>query len=248
MDNLVVQAITEKGMEVFNRYYSVYRAKVLDNRDPDNTNKLLVWVPEIFGGIKVWAYPRGQYGGFGYGIKPLTPLINEVVYVSFEYGDPNKALWEPHGWGIGESLEPLNHPAVGGLITPNHNMIYWDERDNSLHVNFNGPVYINSAKEVVMISEQAVSIKGKNGVVVNGGKNGGVINIKELTEKLNQLIQELEDQKNQLNACINLLNTHTHNCTAPGSPSGPNLMQMQAISTNFSKFNKDDYEDVKNLH
>lgn len=246
--NLVGNIIVEKGLEGLNRFYGIYRALVRENRDPTNTNRLLLWIPEVMGGIVQWAYPRGQYGSIGYGVKWVTPKINEVVYVTFEYGDASKPLWEPHGWSKGESPSPINHPAVGGFITPRGNMFYYDERDNSLHINFKGTIYVQGGEDVVVVAKDIISISSENGVILNGGGNGGMVNAAELTQKLNQLVQELETQKQQLNLCISLLNTHTHNCTAPGTPSGPNLMQMQAITQKFSQFNSLDYEDEKALH
>lgn len=236
--DFVGNVIIEKGLEGFNRYYSVYRARVLDNRDPDEANRLLVWVPDVLGGITVWAYPRNQYGGWGYGCKPFTPKIDDIVYISFEYGDAGKALWEAHSWGKGEAPSPLNHPAVGGIVTPNYNMIYYDERNNSLNIRFKGPINIINADSINIISKKAIAITGNKGVVINGGDNGGVINIEELTEKLNNLVKELEQMKLQYN-------THTHNCTAPGTPSG---VPVAPITQELSPFLASDYEDRKTLH
>lgn len=236
--DFIGNVIIEKGLEGFNRYYSVYRARVVDNRDPDKANRLLVWVPDIMGGITVWAYPRNQYGSWGHGFKPFTPKIDEVVYVSFEYGDAGKALWEAHSWGAGETPPPLDHPAVGGIVTPNHNMIYYDERTNALYVNFKGTINIYGAKGVNVLSKEPIVVSSNKGVVLNGGDNGGLVNIEQLTAKLNNLVKELEQVKLQIN-------THTHNCTAPGTPSGP---PTNPITQTITQFDSSDYEDDKALH
>lgn len=229
--------IIEKGLEGINRYYSIYRAIVLSNEDSDNSNGLLLWMPEVLGGIKQWAYPRHQYGSLGCGIKGLTPQVGDTVYVTFEYGDASKPLWEYHGWARGEAPIPLNNPLVGGFITPNGNRVIYNEEDNTLDVYFNGQVFIHGKGETVVTSDSSVTIKGGAGVVINDGANGGQVNIQELTQKLNQLVQELEQVKAELN-----LHTHTGNSGSPTSP------PLTPITKTFTPFVAEDYEDEKALH
>ncbi|MBP5536445.1 MAG: hypothetical protein J6X62_06590 [Bacteroidales bacterium] len=64
-------------------------------------------------------------------------------------------------------------------------------------------------------------------IEIHGGDKGGLVNIKQLTNKLNNLVQAF--------------NEHTHNCTAVGSPTGPSLMQTLS-------FNASDYEDTTIKH
>ena len=68
--------------------------------------------------------------------------------------------------------------------------------------NFTDP-YITSYSEVEKI-------------VLRGGDLGGLVKIVELTSKLNNL-------ENAVNDLISKFNSHTHNVTAVGSPTGPNL-------------------------
>lgn len=227
----------ERGLEGINRFYSIYRAVVIDNRDPNKLNRLKVYVPEVLGGLKAWAIPRNQYGGLGHGIKPLTPQVGDYVYVTFEYGDASKPLWEYHGWAQGESPVPLNNPLVGGIITPKGNRILYNEEDDTLDVYFKGQVFIHGVSEVVLSSDSSVNLRGESGVVLNEGDNGGIINIEELTAKLNQLVQEIEQLKTQINA-----HTHTGNSGVPTSP------PLTPITQIFSQFTSSDYEDTKSLH
>lgn len=229
--------IIEKGLEGLNRYYSVYRGVVLSNDDPDKANGLLLWLPEVLGGIKAWAYPKNQYGSKGCGIKPLTPQVNDIVYVTFEYGDASKPLWEYHGWAKGEAPTPLNDPLIGGVITPNGNRVLYNEQDNTLDIYFNGQIYIHGKQEVVVSSDSIVTVKGNTGVVINGGDNDGMVNIQQLTQKLNQLVQEINGLKAELAA-----HTHTGNIGTPTSP------PIAPLSQTFSPFVAEDYEDTKALH
>lgn len=53
-------------------------------------------------------------------------------------------------------------------------------------------------------------------IILRGGDLGGLVKVIELTKKLNNL-------ENKLNSLITKYNTHTHNVTAVGSPTGPGL-------------------------
>lgn len=64
-------------------------------------------------------------------------------------------------------------------------------------------------------------------VVLNGGNLGGLINIEELTAKLNALVHSI--------------NTHTHTSAAQGSPTTPPLTPLDV-------FRSSDYEDTTIKH
>ena len=53
-------------------------------------------------------------------------------------------------------------------------------------------------------------------IVLRGGDLGGLVKVINLTSKLNNL-------ENKLNSLVLKYNTHTHNVTAVGSPTGPGL-------------------------
>lgn len=68
-------------------------------------------------------------------------------------------------------------------------------------------------------------------VVINGGKLGGLINISQLTQKINEL--------------INTFNTHTHQVTV--SHPGGTFVTVKPGKT-ATDFKQEDYEDVKVIH
>lgn len=232
-----LEFISHNGTEPLNRFYSVYRGLVRNNQDPHKNNALLVYIPEVLGGITVWAYPRGQQGGPGYGLKGFTPSAGEVVYITFEDGDASMPLWEYHGWAKGEAAYPLNEPGYAGIVTPGGNMIILNEKENELQVMFKGKIIISGGKEVVVKSNSNIVLEGES-IVMNQGENQGLVKIKELTEKLNQTLRELEQLKLEIN-------THTHTSTAPGTPTSPPTVPM---NTSFTPFNMFDYMDEKTLH
>ncbi len=41
------------------------------------------------------------------GFKYLAPKVGDIVFVTFEFGDPTKPLWEYHGWGTTTNTRPF---------------------------------------------------------------------------------------------------------------------------------------------
>ena len=104
------ELLMERGIEALGRFYSFYRGMVVENEDPNHMNSLQVAIPEIQGGIILWALPFGQHGGSKTGFKYLSPEIGDTVYVMFEYGNPSKPLWTYHGFGLDQIPEELDSP------------------------------------------------------------------------------------------------------------------------------------------
>lgn len=73
-------------------------------------------------------------------------------------------------------------------------------------------------------------------VIINGGNNDGLVNIVDLTTKLNQLISEIKTLKQDYVS-------HTH-----PTPSGPSSAPTVPFTGTFSNFNKTDYEDINVTH
>lgn len=79
-------------------------------------------------------------------------------------------------------------------------------------------------------------------ILLNGGENGGLINIEALTDKINALVDSF--------------NNHTHMLASgtvavtgsPSAQSNPAPITVPAIQQKAQKLNKDDYEDIKVKH
>lgn len=145
MDNsnlgLIIQ---ENGLEYLGRYYSTYRAIVINNNDELNMNRVHVYIPSVQNGIKVWALPKSTtIGGCFHGLKLTTPLVGEVVYIEFEGGDPLRPLWSYHGWATGETPDDLKDNNSIGLVTPEGNKIYIKDVDGELYIQTNSKVNIS---------------------------------------------------------------------------------------------------------
>lgn len=145
MDNsnlgLIIQ---ENGLEYLGRYYSTYRAIVINNNDELNMNRVHVYIPSVQNGIKIWALPKSTtIGGCFHGLKLTTPLVGEVVYIEFEGGDPLRPLWSYHGWATGETPDDLKDNNSMGLVTPEGNKIYIKDVDGELYIQTNSKVNIS---------------------------------------------------------------------------------------------------------
>lgn len=107
---------------------------------------------------------------------------------------------------------------------------------------------LSGGKKVTMVTVMYSEI---DKIVINGGKNDGLINICELTDKLNNLVDEVNSLKDKFNG-------HTHSCnltvTVPFSPSPLSGMAAGtseapgSMASAATKFNKDDYEDTLITH
>lgn len=234
----MVRIIQEQGLEVSGRFYSIYTGIVDDNDDPLQMHRLKVSIPSVMGGITQWALAYGWPGSFNSGVKLLTPDIGDLVYVIFEFGNPDKPLWTYNGFGLNEMPQELADPNVMGIVTPNGNIITLNDNTGDLSIKLLGSSLQHVTGDFVVRSKDTVIISGDNGTVINEGDNGGVINIAQLTDKLNKLQSELEQLRT-------LYNNHTHTSSSPGSPTSPNL---QPSTSPFSIFNKEDYEDTKFIH
>lgn len=178
-----IELIQKYGVEYLGRFYSKYRGVVLNNVDEENLQRLYINIPSIQGGLKVWARAGNQYGGPNFGIKLPTPLVGDVVWVTFEAGNPAKAIWYHHGWALQEIPEELEGNEVIGIVTPRGNKIYlqdsegilkiWTEKET--HIESKEKVYINSPDIILQESEE---------------ENFGLPKTNKLVERLNLLEEE----------------------------------------------------------
>lgn len=74
---------------------------------------------------------------------------------------------------------------------------------------------------------ESIVIRQAKSIVINGGTLGGLVNIEQLTDKLNELVR--------------LVNSHTHVSGSKGTPTTPPAQQA-------SSFTASDYEDSKIKH
>jgi hypothetical protein len=69
-------------------YFGVYQALVVDNQDPNRSNRLSVQVPDVLGNESAWATASPALGS----VSEL-PAVGSGVWVQFEAGDPSHPQW-----------------------------------------------------------------------------------------------------------------------------------------------------------
>lgn len=242
-----LELIHTQGVESLGRYYSTYRAVVLENEDNTHTGKILLHIPMIQSGIRVWASPKSIGGGLGYGFKYLTPPKGEIVWVEFEYGDPARPLWSYHPWALGEMPDELKSPNTIGLVTPKGHSITLNEAakedEDILTIQLESGISIKAGLERLSISiPDGSSLEmTKEDISFNGGSNEGLINIKTLTEKLNLLIEAFNNHSHSVDLTVS-------GTSAGGVVTGSAKGTSDVPKSPATEFNQADYEDTKIKH
>lgn len=173
-----LEAIRIYGLEKLGRYYSRYRALVLESTpDDEGTGNILVHIPRVQGGMRIVARAKAFAGGSGYGCKNFTPQPGEIVWVEFENGNPTQPVWEYHTWANGECPEELKDPHTCGLVTPNGNKVVITESED------------NDTLEVV-INDTSIKMSGDK-ITINGGDNKGLVNIDVLRDFIDAVSKDL---------------------------------------------------------
>lgn len=86
------------------KYYGFYRAKVVDNKDPEKRGQVLVWIPDLMPKIPdtegIWACPVNTLGGRDPVNKETwkqgtcyIPVVGSWVWVFFEGGNPSRPFY-----------------------------------------------------------------------------------------------------------------------------------------------------------
>jgi hypothetical protein len=98
------------------KFYGVYRGTVFDNRDPINSNRLRLLVPQILGSNPTeWAWGTSPAS-----TKVAPPAFGQGVLVMFEGGDPVYPIWVGvFGTNTDSSKHGLISPVAAGTSLPN---------------------------------------------------------------------------------------------------------------------------------
>lgn len=202
MSDSIWYRLIHYGLEFFGRYYSSYRGFVVDNDDPDGMNRVKVVLPTIhpYDNIGEWAYPINNWGGENYGTHCL-PQKGDMVWISFEHGNPDFPLWQHAGYATNEKPEEFSSPDIYGFKTPKGNLVIIDDADE-------GKILIKykSGKEYFLTQKDLIELESAG--LIKLGKNGDEFALMGNTTK------------EKLDMLLNLIMTHTHPTTTEGTPTG----------------------------
>lgn len=147
----LIEKIKNYGLEnVFNRYYSIYRAQVTVIKDPEKRGRIKVNIPVLFGDKELpnWVLPKGFYGsGLNSNEKGkgafYPPSVDDWVFVSFEMGSLTAPVYDLSGWVSEKELsDKFTHvddtPMVRGYIAPEGSRILFDETEEKTKLSIVG--------------------------------------------------------------------------------------------------------------
>lgn len=222
------------GLERFGKFYSAYRGYVTDNEDPDGLHRIKVNIPSLTqrSNHTKWVYPRGVFSGEGYGSQ-LLPQVGDMVWVEFEHGDPEFPIWSHAHYIAEEKPEEFVNSKVYGFKSPEGQIVIIDDRD--------GEVYISLERCDGSLKDYLTEL-----IAFNHGENGGLVKVKQLTCKLNNI----EDKINDILAHYD---SHVHidpisGYTGPPSPPLAGSDSVTPRPINIALTDQDYIENDKVLH
>lgn len=215
----LINRIKEEGFEsTINKFYSSYRAFVVDNEDPKGMNRLILLVPfyNINKPLTFWAYPKGQKGGMNHGSFDI-PNKGDMVWVSFEAGNISSPLWEYASYGENELPDEFETTKHIGYKTPRGTLILINDNKEQEEV----LVRLNSTTDWVKINKDVLETESK---LIKLGKEQEEHALMGDTTKA-----KLESFMDKVMEFMDQYIVHTHN--TPFGPTDPPLLASETQTT-----------------
>jgi hypothetical protein len=172
----VVQVIIDMfylGLERFGRFYSEYRGFVTNNEDPESMGRLQITVPGIMDNpTDLWVFPSGQFSGNGYGSQ-MIPQKGDMIFVTFEMGDPNRPLWKFGHFGEDEIPKELKDVNIYWFKTPKGLLIELDDTKGEMRMTDTHGNKMTMSKAGVSIDSPKIFLAGTekgNNAVAKGNE------------------------------------------------------------------------------
>lgn len=247
--------IVYEGLEKFGRYYSSYRAFVVDNEDPKGWGRVRLQIPGIADNeMDYWAWPKNQFSGRGFGCK-ITPPKGTLVWAEFEQGDPNKPLFSHGHFGEPDELpKELHSPNIFWFRAPKGSLVEIDDdkeeirvtdffenkivlNKNGVSIKTSGKVFLgdeNQAAQPATLGDTAEKILAEH----NKGILGALKSIEGLTGDMGGLFTKLAASGTPLGAAAMLISqgaTIAKNAKAATSLLGPLNESISGLTKEIPK-------------
>jgi hypothetical protein len=165
------------------KFYGKYRGTVTQNFDPESSGRIQVSVPEVLGtGRLSWAMPCVPFAGIECGFYAVPP-INANVWIEFEGGEMEKAIWTGCFWGVEKApkLAVVPPPPVPHILLQT-------TAQNTFHIcDAPGPaggiLLKTSTGAMISINDVGITISNGKGAVITlisqiVDINGGALTVK----------------------------------------------------------------------
>lgn len=224
------------GLEFFGKYYSEYRAYVINNNDPQKEGRLQLMVPGIIEEpTEYWAPSSGVFAGQGYGLH-LIPPNGSVVWVSFENGNPNFPIWRHGYFAKGEIPEDKSDVNNFWLATPFGHSMELDDTNQAIRIS-------NANGDVVELNENGISLQSDNiylGTIDDAAEPavmGDTLekSLNDLNDTLSDFITEVRTMGQNINSTIGNLATPADVANPYTTTLASNMItQAQILNANIS--------------
>jgi hypothetical protein len=171
--NITHEATPAKATVGARKFYGKYRGTVVQNIDPQQIGRVLVIVPDV-GSLApgTWAMPCVPAAGIQSGVF-VVPAIGSGVWVEFERGDPDHAIWVGGFWGLAAEVPAM--ALVPPAIPPGTTIAMQTPLQNTLLVSDAPPTPITGGI-VLKSTTGAMIVVNDMGIFLNNGK-GAVISM-----------------------------------------------------------------------
>ncbi len=157
--------LAQLGIEYFGRYYSIYRATVTDNLDPDFRGRVKVSCPAVYGedAYQYWALPMGIASSNT--ALWMIPNVGDVVWVQFEGGDARYPVWS-WGWfkqNAAPDAAKVNGNKIAATVIQSksgHRIVMDDEAETVTISNASGVKIVLTKNQVNIVGENQKAVKG----------------------------------------------------------------------------------------
>jgi uncharacterized protein involved in type VI secretion and phage assembly len=149
------------------KYLGRFKGTVVNNIDPDQTGRLMVQVPDVLGNDPcIWAESASPLAGAGMGLY-FVPPINSGVWIEFQQGDTDYAIWTGCWRGAVADVPPLAS-AAPPTIPP---IVLGTQGQNAIVISDvpgpTGGILISSnSGAFISISQAGITISNGQGAVI----------------------------------------------------------------------------------
>lgn len=218
------------------QWHGKYRAIVTDIDDPEGRGRIRVKCPKVLGDSKShWcevcspvAYDNG--GDF------CLPKKDDTVWVEFEGGDPDKPVYSGSWWSSNNCVADKDKDEYNENtriiefdgckikmksdesieVTIKNSKIFMEEDNTTVSVGDSTEVKVTDDTIKIDCSSAVITVKTDGTIEIQGNSSVSVKSSGSLS-----LQGASVDIKSPTTIDGVPFLLHTHNCTAPGSPSGP---------------------------